>query len=69
MKTGNIKQNMVKYLQVIDMEIKRPLAYRARPKKLDEIVGQEHILGKNGVIRRMIDNEKIKTFLLLNCKI
>lgn len=46
------------------MEIKRPLAYRARPKKLDEIVGQEHILGENGVIKRMIDNEKMFSLIL-----
>lgn len=46
------------------MEIKRPLAYRARPKKLDEIVGQEHILGKNGVIKRMIENEKLFSMIL-----
>ena len=36
------------------MEIKRPLAYRARPKNLADVVGQDHILGKNGVITKMI---------------
>ena len=46
------------------MEIKRPLAYRARPKKLSEVVGQEHILGKNGVISRMIDNKKMFSLIL-----
>ena len=46
------------------MEIKRPLAYRARPKKLSEVVGQEHILGKNGVIKRMIDNDKFFSLIL-----
>ena len=40
------------------MEIRRPLAYRARPKTIDEIVGQIHLVGENGVIRRMISNEK-----------
>ena len=46
------------------MEIKRPLAYRARPKKLDEIVGQEHILGPNGIINRMVKNRKMFSMLL-----
>ncbi|AIO19178.1 Replication-associated recombination protein A [Candidatus Izimaplasma bacterium HR1] len=46
------------------MEIKRPLAYRARPKNLNEVVGQDHILGKNGVIKRMIDNEKLFSLIL-----
>lgn len=31
-----------------------PLAERLRPRKLDEVVGQEHLLGKNGVIREML---------------
>ena len=32
----------------------RPLADEIRPNTLDEIVGQTHILGKNGILRRII---------------
>ena len=46
------------------MEINRPLAYRARPKNLNEVVGQDHIIGPNGVIKRMIDNEKLFSLIL-----
>ena len=46
------------------MNIKRPLAYRARPTNLEEIVGQDHILGKNGVIKRMIDNDHLFSLIL-----
>ena len=46
------------------MEIMRPLAYRARPKKLKDVVGQEHLLGTNGVIKRMIDNDKLFSLIL-----
>ena len=46
------------------MEFVRPLAYRARPKKLNEIVGQDHILGKHGVIKRMIENDKMFSLIL-----
>lgn len=46
------------------MEIKRPLAYRARPKNLEEVVGQDHIIGPNGVIKRMIDNKKLFSLIL-----
>ena len=49
---------------VIYMEIRRPLAFRARPKTLDEIVGQVHLVGENGVIRRMISNEKMFSLIL-----
>ncbi|MBU0567939.1 AAA family ATPase, partial [bacterium] len=31
-----------------------PLAYRMRPRNLDEFVGQEHILGKGKLLRRAI---------------
>ena len=46
------------------MEIKRPLAYRARPTKLNEIVGQKHIVGKNGVVSRMINNGQMFSLIL-----
>ena len=29
-----------------------PLACRLRPKNFDDIVGQDHLVGKNGVIRK-----------------
>src|SRR5262245_63679807 len=32
----------------------RPLADRLRPKKLDEVIGQEHLLGEGGMLRRML---------------
>lgn len=46
------------------MEIKRPLAYRARPKTLDEIVGQSHLVGENGIIRKMISNDQMFSLIL-----
>ncbi len=32
----------------------RPLADRLRPKTLDDVMGQEHLLGEGGVLRRML---------------
>ena len=37
----------------------QPLADRIRPQTLDEVVGQTHILGKNGLLRRIIESGKI----------
>lgn len=37
----------------------QPLAEILRPKILDEVYGQEHILGKGAVLRRLIDSGKI----------
>ncbi len=37
----------------------QPLADRIRPETLDEVVGQRHILGKDGLLRRVIESGKI----------
>ena len=42
----------------------RPLADRMRPNDLDGIVGQEHLLGADGPLRRMIDSGKLSSFIL-----
>ena len=36
-----------------------PLADRIRPKTLDDVVGQQHILGPNKVLRRIIESGTI----------
>ncbi len=37
----------------------QPLADRIRPQTVDEVVGQTHILGKNGLLRRIIESGNI----------
>ena len=37
----------------------RPLADEIRPQSLDEVVGQRHILGENGLLRRIIESGHI----------
>ena len=37
----------------------QPLADRIRPQSLDEVLGQSHILGRDGLLRRVIDSGKI----------
>jgi len=46
------------------MNFQKPLAYRARPKKLEDIVGQDHVVGPNGVIKKMVDNDKLFSLIL-----
>ncbi len=41
----------------------RPLADEIRPTKLDEVVGQRHILGKNGLLRRIIENGTVPNLI------
>lgn len=40
-----------------------PLAERMRPKKLDDYVGQTHLVGPNGIIRRMIQQQNLPSLL------
>lgn len=41
-----------------------PLAERMRPTTLDELVGQEHLVGPNGVLRKTITSGKIPSMIL-----
>ena len=41
-----------------------PLAERLRPTTLDEYIGQRHLVGEGGVIRRMIESGRINSFIL-----
>lgn len=41
-----------------------PLAVRVRPQSLDEVVGQEHLLGPGKLLRRMIDADAITSLIL-----
>ncbi len=34
----------------------KPLAFRVRPKSLDEVVGQEHLVGPNGFLRKSLES-------------
>ena len=42
----------------------QPLAERLRPRDLDEFYGQEHLLGKNAVLRKVIESGNIPSFIL-----
>lgn len=41
-----------------------PLAERLRPTTLDDYIGQRHLVGEGGVIRRMIESGRINSFIL-----
>lgn len=42
----------------------QPLAYRMRPKNIDGIIGQEHLVGEGRVIRRMVTANKLASMIL-----
>lgn len=41
-----------------------PLAILLRPKNIDEVIGQKHLLGENKVIRNMVNNKKLFSMIL-----
>ncbi len=41
-----------------------PLAERLRPSSLDDYIGQRHLVGENGIIRKMIESGRITSFIL-----
>ena len=41
----------------------QPLAERVRPRSLEEFVGQEHLLGKGKILRRLIESDRITSMI------
>lgn len=46
------------------MDLNKPLAYRVRPRKLEEFVGQEHILGEDKLLYRTIKADRLSSIIL-----
>ncbi len=42
----------------------KPLAERMRPRTLDDYIGQEHLVGKGAVLRKMIDSGRLSSLIL-----
>ena len=41
--------------------MQQPLAYRMRPRHLDEVVGQQHLVGPGKIIRRMVEAKMLSS--------
>lgn len=46
-----------------EYSVPKPLAARLRPKTIDEIVGQRHLLGDGKVLRRIIENDMVSSMI------
>ncbi|EKV29280.1 Holliday junction DNA helicase [Caenispirillum salinarum AK4] len=49
---------------LFDAQAPRPLADRLRPKTLDEVVGQDHLIGPDGPLGRMVRAGKLQSIVL-----
>lgn len=55
--------DLFEYMRSANMEKESPLAARMRPRTLDEVVGQEHIIGKDKLLYRAIQADKISSVI------
>ncbi len=55
--------DLFEYMRSTNMEKEAPLAARMRPKTLDEVVGQDHIIGKDKLLYRAIAADKISSII------
>lgn len=55
--------DLFEYMRSANMEKESPLAARMRPRTLDEVVGQEHIIGKDKLLYRAIAADKISSVI------
>jgi putative ATPase len=49
---------------MIMLQSKIPLAERMRPSKLEDLIGQEHLVGPNGIIRKAIQSGNVPSMIL-----
>ena len=56
--------DLFEYMAETKKESESPLASRMRPKTLDEVVGQQHIIGKDKLLYRAIKADKLGSIIL-----
>lgn len=44
--------------------MQQPLAFRMRPQNLDEVVGQQELVGPGRIIRRMVSAHRLSSMIL-----
>lgn len=53
----------LQFFQIV-MNQNIPLAERLRPKSLEDYIGQKHLVGPDGIIRKMIETGRVNSFIL-----
>ena len=55
--------DLFQYMNEVKKEKESPLASRLRPTKLEEVVGQQHIVGKDKLLYRAIKADKLSSII------
>ena len=56
--------DLFEYMRETEKKKESPLASRMRPTTLDEVVGQQHIIGKDKLLYRAIRADKLGSIIL-----
>ena len=59
----NGEMDLFSYMREKNQEKESPLASRLRPQNLDEVVGQEHIIGRDKLLYRAIKADKLSSII------
>lgn len=54
---------VLEQMSLFENHMPQPLAARLRPQSLDEYAGQEHLLGKGKVLRRLIESDQVSSMI------
>ncbi|MBQ4342046.1 MAG: replication-associated recombination protein A [Clostridia bacterium] len=54
---------MKEQLTLFGSDMREPLAARLRPQDLDEIVGQQHLIGEGKILRRLIESDSVSSMI------
>ena len=61
--TEGMEMDLFEYMQNKNLENESPLASRLRPRTLEEVVGQQHIIGKGKLLYRAIKADKLTSVI------
>lgn len=57
-------KSKVQEVKELQLQLHKPLSERLRPSTLDEYIGQDHLLGPQGILRGFIENDMVPSMIL-----
>lgn len=63
-KTTAAEQSQLEEIKQLKLDLHKPLAEKLRPKNLQEYIGQEHLLGNEGILKNLIVSNQLPSMIL-----
>ena len=60
---NNYENSSITQTDIEEIDMRKPLPERLRPKTLDDYVGQKHLIGEGKILRNLIDNDIISSMI------